>query len=72
MSEQHPVSGTSGRRIWIKQPLACFTATDQQASGGLVITGNTISEVLAAGQQPSHQIGRASRRECRSRWSPYH
>lgn len=53
MSEQHPVSGTSGRRIWIKQPLACFTATDQQVGGGLVITGNTISEVLATGQQPS-------------------
>ncbi|WP_029686501.1 8-oxoguanine deaminase [Tatumella saanichensis] len=49
MSE-HPVSVT---RLWIKHPLACFTATQADARGGLVIEGGQIAEVLAAGQQPS-------------------
>ncbi len=40
-------------RIWIKNPLAIFTANDLDASGGLVIEDGRISEVLGAGQQPS-------------------
>lgn len=40
-------------RLWIKQPLACFTATEADASGGVVIEGGKIVEVLAAGQHPS-------------------
>lgn len=40
-------------RIWIKNPLATFTANDLDASGGLVIDNGVISELLGAGQQPS-------------------
>lgn len=40
-------------RIWIKNPLAIFTANDLDASGGLVIADGRISEVLSKGQQPS-------------------
>ena len=40
-------------RIWIKNPLATFTANDLDASGGLVIDNGVISELLGAGQHPS-------------------
>ena len=41
-------------RIWIKNPLAIFTANTLDASGGLVIENGVIRELLKAGQQPSH------------------
>ena len=40
-------------RIWIKNPLAIFTANQLDAAGGLVIDNGLISELLGAGQQPS-------------------
>ncbi|WP_324731935.1 8-oxoguanine deaminase [Pseudomonas paeninsulae] len=40
-------------RIWIKNPLAVFTANQLDATGGLVIDNGLISELLGAGQQPS-------------------
>ncbi|MGE8500169.1 MAG: 8-oxoguanine deaminase [Pseudomonas sp.] len=40
-------------RIWIKNPLALFTANDLDAAGGLVIENGVIVELLGAGQQPS-------------------
>ncbi len=40
-------------RIWIKNPLAIFTANQLDAAGGLVIEDGLISELLGAGQQPS-------------------
>ncbi|TRO23712.1 8-oxoguanine deaminase [Ectopseudomonas mendocina] len=40
-------------RIWIKNPLAIFTANDLDASGGLVIEDGRIVEVLSKGQQPA-------------------
>jgi 8-oxoguanine deaminase len=40
-------------RIWIKNPLAIFTANTLDAAGGLVIEDGVISELLKAGQQPS-------------------
>lgn len=40
-------------RIWIKNPLAVFTANQLDAAGGLVIDNGLISELLGAGQQPS-------------------
>jgi len=40
-------------RIWIKNPLAIFTANQLDATGGLVIDDGVISELLGAGQQPS-------------------
>lgn len=44
-------------RIWIKNPLAIFTANDLDASGGLVIESGRIAEVLSKGQQPSAPCG---------------
>lgn len=38
--------------IWIKNPLAIFTANDQDASNGLVVQGNKIIELVAKGQEP--------------------
>ncbi|MFE8711145.1 8-oxoguanine deaminase [Aeromonas allosaccharophila] len=43
----------SATRIWIKNPLATFTPEAVDGRGGLVIENNLISEVLAAGQQPT-------------------
>jgi 8-oxoguanine deaminase len=40
-------------RIWIKNPLAIFTANGLDASAGLVIEDGRITELLGAGQQPS-------------------
>ncbi|MGQ7959557.1 8-oxoguanine deaminase [Pseudomonas sp. SP16.1] len=40
-------------RIWIKNPLAVFTANDQDASGGLVVEDGRIVELLGAGRQPA-------------------
>ncbi|MGG2399075.1 8-oxoguanine deaminase [Pseudomonas sp. SH1-B] len=40
-------------RIWIKNPLAIFTANDLDASGGLVIEDGRICEVLSKGRQPA-------------------
>ena len=40
-------------RIWIKNPLAIFTANDLDASGGLVIEDGRVAEVLSKGQQPA-------------------
>lgn len=53
----------SVNRIWIKNPLANFTANTLDASGGLVIEGNIIVDVLSAGQtpaQPCQQVFDAS------------
>ncbi|MFP3459686.1 8-oxoguanine deaminase [Arthrobacter globiformis] len=44
-------------RLWIRNPLAAFTANGLDASGGLVISGGTIVEVLGAGQTPSVPCG---------------
>lgn len=46
-------------RIWIKTPLAIFTANDLDASGGVVIEDGRIVEVLSKGQQsaaPCQQV----------------
>ncbi|GAB6386576.1 8-oxoguanine deaminase [Stutzerimonas marianensis] len=43
-------------RIWIKNPLALYTANDQKAPGGLVIEGGVIAELLNAGQTPSAPV----------------
>jgi 8-oxoguanine deaminase len=40
-------------RLWIRNPLAAFTANTLDASGGIVVSGGVITEVLAAGQLPS-------------------
>jgi len=43
-------------RIWIKNPLALFTANDQDATGGLVVENGVITELLAAGQAPAAPV----------------
>ena len=40
-------------RLWIKNPLGAFTANSLDASGGVVVSGGVIVEVLAAGQLPA-------------------
>ncbi|MCQ4271297.1 8-oxoguanine deaminase [Pseudomonas kuykendallii] len=44
-------------RIWIKNPLALFTATTSTAAGGLVIEDGVIVQLLAAGEAPATPCG---------------
>lgn len=39
-------------RIWLKNPLAVFTANEFDASGGLVVEGQKIVELIEAGGEP--------------------
>ncbi|AGI22056.1 hydroxydechloroatrazine ethylaminohydrolase [Pseudomonas sp. ATCC 13867] len=39
-------------RLWLRNPLAVFTANDQDARGGIVVQDGRIVELVAAGQQP--------------------
>ena len=43
----------SAQRLWIKNPRAVFTANSQDASGGVVIEGAVIRELIPAGGEPS-------------------
>lgn len=43
-------------RIWIKNPLALFTANDRDAAGGLVVENGVIAELLGAGQAPAKPV----------------
>jgi 8-oxoguanine deaminase len=47
-----PTAGPAAR-LWIRNPQAAFTANALDASGGLVVSGGVIVEVLAAGQLPA-------------------
>ncbi|GHD12441.1 8-oxoguanine deaminase [Zhihengliuella salsuginis] len=40
-------------RLWIKNPLAVFTANDLDAGGGLVVAGGRIAELVPTGGRPS-------------------
>ncbi|AQA17717.1 8-oxoguanine deaminase [Halioglobus japonicus] len=42
--------------IWIKQPLACFTAGTDNADGGVVIRDGRIVELLSVNEQPSEPV----------------
>ncbi|WP_425317647.1 amidohydrolase family protein, partial [Pseudomonas nitroreducens] len=46
----------SSPRLWLRNPLAIFTANDQDARGGIVIQDGRIVELVAAGQQPSAPV----------------
>lgn len=49
-----PAGASQGHpRLWIRNPLAAFTANGFDAAGGLVIENGVIAEVLAAGQAPA-------------------
>ncbi len=39
-------------RMWVKNPLAIFTANNDDAAGGLVVEDGVIVELVAAGQTP--------------------
>lgn len=39
--------------LWLKNPLAVYTANNSDASNGVLILGNRIVELVAKGQQPS-------------------
>lgn len=43
-------------RLWIKNPLAVFTANAQHAPGGLVVQNGMIVELLGAGQAPEQPV----------------
>ncbi|WP_028239761.1 8-oxoguanine deaminase [Stutzerimonas azotifigens] len=43
-------------RLWIKNPLALFTANDLHAPGGLVVENGVIAELLDAGQAPARPV----------------
>ncbi|PYI68233.1 8-oxoguanine deaminase [Arthrobacter livingstonensis] len=40
-------------RLWLKNPLAAFTANNLDAGGGVVVSGGTIAEVIGAGMVPA-------------------
>jgi 8-oxoguanine deaminase len=42
--------------IWIKNPLAIYTANGLDAGGGVVIKGNTIIELVATGKEPTQSV----------------
>ncbi|MCH2157469.1 MAG: 8-oxoguanine deaminase [Oleiphilaceae bacterium] len=51
------------KTTWIKNPLSVFTANDEDARGGIVVSGNKIVELIALGQVPQtsyHEVFDAS------------
>lgn len=61
---QPPQTSATPHRVWLKNPLAVFTANELQAAGGVVVTGGVMSELVGAGQvplQPCHEVFDASR-----------
>ncbi|WP_163166292.1 8-oxoguanine deaminase [Arthrobacter sp. Alg241-R88] len=49
----HPPAPAAAPRLWIRNPQAAFTANTLDASGGLVVSGGIIVEVLGSGQVPA-------------------
>ena len=45
-------------RTWIKEPQAVWTGTDQDATNGIVIDGDRITELVAAGSRPAEDVDR--------------
>ncbi len=43
-------------KIWIKNPLSILIDNDTDARGGIVISNNKITEILALGEVPSEQV----------------
>ncbi len=42
--------------VWIKNPLAIYTGTTQDAGGGIVVQGSRIVELIASNQEPTTTI----------------
>ncbi|MCE3254082.1 MAG: 8-oxoguanine deaminase [Cellvibrio sp.] len=53
MTNISTANNSSTNSIWIKNPRACWTGNAQDASNGLVIKGNKIIELVAAGTSPT-------------------
>jgi 8-oxoguanine deaminase len=51
-------SETKFLRIWIKNPLAVWSGTDADAANGIVVDGAQITELVAAGSEPSDTVDR--------------
>ena len=47
-------------RIWFKNPLAVFTATGDDAAGGVVVEGAQIVEIVPGGAVPAEAMIRCS------------
>ena len=47
---------TEPQSTWIKQPLATFTGTTADASGGIVVSGGVITQIIGKGQSPTGRI----------------
>ncbi len=43
-------------RLWIANPLAAWTGNQRDATNGLVVSGNRIVELVAAGQEPAGPV----------------
>lgn len=43
-------------RLWIKNPQGIYTGTDADASGGIVIEGSRVSELVPAGGSPASPV----------------
>lgn len=43
-------------RVWISRPQAIFTATDEDAGGGIVVEDGVIAEVIASGASPAAPV----------------
>ena len=56
MSTSASESSVTKPNLWIKQPLSCFTANNNDAANGVVICGDRIIELVAEGQQPTSDI----------------
>ncbi len=50
---QHKIKGDDSVVTWIKNPLACWTGNQLDASNGLVIRDNIIIELVGAGKLPT-------------------
>ena len=44
------------RRIWIREPLACFSGTEELDCAGLVLRGAVIEDVLEPGATPAQPV----------------
>lgn len=45
---------TDTQRIWLANPLAIYTGNDEDASGGIVVSGKAIVELVAKGETPTN------------------
>jgi 8-oxoguanine deaminase len=47
---------TPEKRTWLKNPLAIYTADESPATGGVVIEGDKVDELLETGRKPSRPV----------------